>query len=127
MPRPGAADGGAAKPTIINLNLEIGLPTVAEALDRLQARLNQARIQGASVVRVIHGWGSTVGGGGKIRQAARQWLLKQQASGQVRTVLFGDHYTHTETETKILQRRYPELTRTEPQDRHNPGITFVEL
>ena len=120
MPFPGASP-------IANINLEDGLPTVDEALARLKARLGSAEASGARLVRVIHGWGSASGGGGKIRPAVRRWLVGQLEGGRFRSVLPGDRYSHTEPEGRALIRRFPELTSTERQDRHNPGITFVEL
>lgn len=112
---------------IANINVEDGLPTVDEALARLKARLGAAEANGAGLVRVIHGWGSTSGGGGKIRPAVRRWLVGQLECGRFRSVLPGDRYSHTEPEGRALIRRFPDLTSTERQDRHNPGITFVEL
>ena len=121
-----AAPGPSAAP-VRDINLEVGLPTVEEALARLKARLDAAELAGAGLVRVIHGWGSATGGGGKIRPVVRRWLEAQVASGRYRSVLPGDRYSHTEPEGRALIRRFPELTATERQDRHNPGITFVEL
>ena len=78
------------------------------------------------VVRVIHGWGSAAGGGGKIRAAARRWLQEQHAAGRVRGVVWGDRFTHTTPEGRDFLRRHPALRATERTDRDNPGIAFVE-
>ena len=110
----------------VALNVEAGLPTVAEALRRLEAQLDRARAEGVRVVRVIHGWGSAAGGGGKIRAAARQWLRGQLEQRRIRSLLFGDHYTHTSPEGRDFIRRHPALRPAERTDRENPGITFVE-
>ena len=117
----GRADG----PPVRDLDVEAGLPTVAEALHRLEAQLDRARAEGVRVVRVIHGWGST-GGGGRIRTAARAWLRKQHDDRRIRALLLGDHYTHTTPEGRDFLRRHPVLRTTERSDRENPGITFVE-
>ncbi|NCD21879.1 MAG: hypothetical protein EOL90_02925, partial [Spartobacteria bacterium] len=103
-----------------------GLPTVAEALRRLEAQLDRARADGVGVVRVIHGWGSATGGGGKIRAAARRWLQDQLAARRVRGVVFGDRFTHATPEGRDFLRRHPALRATERTDRANPGIAFVE-
>ena len=119
-----AARGGA---TVATIDLEAGLPTVEEALARLKARLDAAELAGAGLVRVIHGWGSATGGGGKIRPVVRRWLEAQVASGRYRSVLPGDAYSRTEPAGRNLLRRFPDLDFAERQDRRNPGITFVEL
>jgi hypothetical protein len=125
-PQPLSAPGPAAGPPVRDLDIEAGLPTVAEALRRLEVQLDRARRDGVRVVRVIHGWGSNSGGGGKIRAAARDWLRRQLEARRIRLMLLGDHYTHTSPEGRDFVRRHPALRITERTDRNNPGITFVE-
>jgi hypothetical protein len=122
--RAGPSDGGTLMRT---LDIESGLPTVDEALRRLEIQLERARAGGVRLVRVIHGWGSSTGGGGRIRAACRRWLAARRDDGRIRAVLCGDHYTPTAPEGRDLQRRYPALRSSERTDRCNPGITFVEL
>ena len=119
--------GRAGGPPVRNLDIEAGLPTVAEALRRLEAQLDRARADGVRVVRVIHGWGSSSGGGGKIRAAARQWLQGQLERGRIRSYLPGDRYPRALPEGRDFLRRHPALRASENSDRNNPGITFVEL
>ncbi|NCC92020.1 MAG: hypothetical protein EOM10_01855 [Opitutae bacterium] len=123
-PSPGARPAG---PELRHLDLEAGLPTVEEALRRLAAGLDRARADGVRVVRVVHGWGSASGGGGRIRSAARRWLREQADSRRIRGILVGDHFTHTSPEGREFLRRHPVLRASERTDRHNPGITFVEF
>ena len=128
-PQPSTSPAGrdAKGPDVRNLDIEAGLPTVEEALRRLQTQLERARSDGVRVVRIIHGWGSSSGGGGKIRMAARNWLRTQLDTRRIRSVFLGDHYTHTSPEGRDFLRRHPALRPTENSDRNNPGITFVEL
>ena len=123
LPDPSARAEG---PAVRDLDIEAGLPTVAEALRRLAAQLDRARADGVRVVRVIHGWGSNTGGGGRIRAAARQWLQGQREQRRIRSIFLGDHYTHTSPEGRDFIRRHPALRSSERTDRENPGITFVE-
>ena len=116
----------AEGPAVRDLDIEAGLPTVEEALRRLAAQLDRARRDGVRVVRVIHGWGSRAGGGGRIRAAARQWLQGQREQRRVRAIFLGDHYAHTSPEGRDFIRRHPALRQSETSDRNNPGITFVE-
>ena len=125
-PQAPAAGDRAAGPAVRNVDIEAGLPTVAEALRRLEAQLDRARADGVRVVRVIHGWGSATGGGGKIRAAARRWLQDQLAARRIQAVVVGDRFTHTTPEGRDFLRRHPALRATERTDRENPGIAFVE-
>ena len=123
--RPDSAERDSGPP-VRDVDVEAGLPTVAEALRRLETQLARARADGVRVVRVIHGWGSATGGGGKIRAASRNWLLGQLEARRVRGLLFGDRYTHATPEGRDFIRRHPALRPAERTDRENPGITFVE-
>ena len=115
-----------AGPSVRNVDIEAGRPAVAEALRRLEAQLDRARAEGVRVVRVIHGWGSSSGGGGKIRAAARDWLRQQLAAGRIRALLPGDQYAPATPAGRDFLRRHPALRPAERSDRENPGITFVE-
>ena len=121
---PGSSGGPG--PAVRTLDIEAGLPTVEEALRRLEAQLDRARADGVQVVRIIHGWGSSSGGGGRIRAAARQWLQRQREAGRIHGLLPGDHYTHTSPAGRDFLRRHPALRPAERTGRKNPGITFVE-
>ena len=125
-PQTPSASDSAGGPPVRDLDIEAGLPTVAEALRRLEAQLDRARADGVRVVRVIHGWGSAAGGGGKIRAAARQWLQGQLERGRIRSYLPGDRYARALPEGRDFLRRHPALRASEKSDRNNPGITFVE-
>ena len=116
----------APGPPLRTLDVEAGLPTVDEALRRLETQLEHARADGVALLRIIHGWGSTTGGNGKIRAAVRQWLNRQLDLGRLRLVLYGDHFTHADPQGRDLLRRHPLLRPSERTDRQNPGITFVE-
>jgi hypothetical protein len=125
-PQTPSVHDSASGPPVRDLDIESGLPTVEEALRRLATQLDRARGDGVRVVRVIHGWGSSTGGGGKIRAAARQWLQRQLEQRRIRSVFLGDHYTHTSPEGRDFIRRHPALRPSERTDRENPGITFIE-
>ena len=118
--------GPAPGPPVRNLDIEAGLPTVEAALRRLETQLDRARTDGVRVVRVVHGWGSATGGGGKIRAAARPWLRAQLERRRIRGLLFGDHYSPSTPEGRDFLRRHPALRASERTDRENPGIAFVE-
>jgi hypothetical protein len=108
------------------INVEAGMPNVDEALVRLERELWQARQSGVHVIWVIHGWGSS-GTGGRLRLACRAFLQREMTAGRVKRVIAGDDYSRTANMGRDLQGRCRDLRDSERSDRHNPGITFVEL
>jgi hypothetical protein len=118
----GGSDSGAV-PTI---NLKERMPTAAEAVGLLELRLQSQRATGTSLIRVVHGWGST-GHGGAIAAAVRQHLRGLQARGLVRSFLAGEDYSEFTEPGRALRERHPGLQTSFSSDRLNRGITFVEL
>ena len=111
---------------VIRSNLEAGLPTVAQALERLERDLREARACEAKVVRVIHGYGSS-GRGGKIRDAVRRELGRKLARGEVKDVTPGENYSSTTNAGRDLLARFKELKTTERSDNSNHGLTIIEI
>ena len=111
---------------VISANLENGLPTVDQALERFRRRLREASASGAKVLKVIHGYGST-GRGGKIRDAVRRELGRMLARGEVASVVPGEEYSSATLAGRDLLERFKELKATERSDSMNPGITLIEL
>jgi hypothetical protein len=111
---------------VIRSNLEAGLPTVVQALERLERDLREARACGVKLVRIIHGYGSS-GRGGKIRDAVRRELGRKLARGEVRAVVPGENYSPTTNAGRNLLSRFKELKTTERSDALNPGLTVIEI
>jgi len=116
-------DAGGGVRTI---NLKAGLPTVDEALARLDRELVASRARGTRVLRVIHGWGSS-GVGGAIRTAVRHHLKGAVRSRIVRRAVDCDTYSDVSDQGRALLARYPALRAELRTDRRNPGVTLVEL
>ncbi len=74
------------------VNLEQGLPTVEQALRRLDSELITSKRLGYAVVKLIHGYGSS-GRGGKIRVAVRRELSARQARGQIVRFVPGEKFS----------------------------------
>ena len=102
----------------VTINLKLGLPTVDEAMARLDRELNAAMAGGVKVVRIIHGWGSG-GKGGAIRDETRRRLKVFQRQKRVRAVAHGEDFG----KGSIVGRQLPE----DRSNFANPGITLVEL
>ncbi|MDO5784475.1 MAG: Smr/MutS family protein [Eubacteriales bacterium] len=111
---------------IRQVNLEDDMPTVAQALSRLQLELRLAKRQGVCVLKIIHGFGST-GRGGKIRIAVRKELEMLQKRGQIAFFVPGEKLTIFEEDTRKLLQLCPAFRKDHDIDRHNNGVTAVVL
>jgi len=116
----------AAGPLHRTVNLERGLPTVDEALARLEAHLQAACREGVRVLTLIHGYGST-GSGGRIRTEVRRRLAWYEEQGRISGFVPGERFGQRQGPGKQLVRRFPALAHHPDLDRHNPGITLVVL
>jgi len=111
--------------TIVTVNLEEGRPFVEEALHRMDRQFYEARTKGISVVRLIHGYGSS-GTGGAIKRAVRKELESALQHGSIKHYVSGEDYQHSET-GRNLRSRFLELKEGFRTDQGNPGITLVEV
>ena len=83
------------------LNLELGWPTVDQALRRLDAELEAARKMNTPLMKLIHGYGSS-GKGGRIRTASRRYLEMEDKP---------DKPTYDQILSDIKQRDYNDTHR----------------
>lgn len=108
------------------VNLESGLPTVKQALDKLQKEMLTASLEQIAVLTLIHGYGSS-GKGGVIRLECRKTLEYLMGRGEVKMIVFGEDFNHRHPPVKQLLRRFPELSRHPHLNNRNKGITLVVL
>jgi hypothetical protein len=108
------------------IDLEIGRPTVFQALGQLNYELGVARREGSEVVKLIHGYGSS-GHGGDIRVAVQRRLVEMARDGQIRTCIFGEDWSKSNEQTWSLLQARPELKQDKHLGRKNLGITVVVL
>lgn len=102
------------------------MPLVREALQRLDRELALARQGKATLLKLVHGYGSH-GAGGDIRVAVQKRLLEMVQAGQIRGCIFGENWSKSdEAAWKVLQSR-PELKSDSDLGRRNRGITIVLL
>ena len=109
---------------IRELNLELGRPTVDQALRALEAELQAARVMHVRAMKIIHGYGSS-GKGGRIRTASRRYLLSAREEGRIYAVLPGERLTIFDGEARQLMARCPALREDLDRENENPGVTFV--
>lgn len=108
------------------VNLEQGLPTVEQALSRLQSEIATARLEQITALTLIHGYGSS-GKGGAIRLECRKTLHYLLSRGEVGAVVFGEDFGHRHPPVKHLLQRFPDLSRHPHLNNRNKGITLVVL
>jgi len=111
---------------IKTVNLKSGMPLVREALLRLDRELTVARAGKATLLKLVHGYGST-GAGGEIRIAVQKRLLEMAQSGQIRGCIFGENWAKSDEAAWKLLQAHPELKSDFDLGRHNQGITIVLL
>jgi Smr domain len=121
-----AAGAAPSAEAVRTIDLEAGMPTVEEALRRLDAKLSLAIAQNVRVVRVIHGYGSS-GRGGKIRDACRRVLASMVSKNQVTGMIRGEDHSAARVPSQELIRRVPGLKSSTRSDADNAGITLVEV
>lgn len=113
-------------PPIRIVNLEAGMPLVREALARLDRELALARQQRHTVVKLIHGYGSS-GAGGEIRIAVQKRLRELQDQGAIQACIFGEDWSASDAHTWALLKSRPALKTDADLGKKNLGITIVLL
>ncbi len=102
------------------------MPQVHEALARLDRELALARAQKSTLLKLIHGYGST-GVGGDIRIAVQKHLRDLADNGQIRACIFGENWSKSGDEAWQLLQSNPDLKSDPDLGRRNQGITIVVL
>jgi len=102
------------------------MPPVQEALQRLDRELALARQEKTTLLKLIHGYGST-GAGGDIRLAVQKRLLEMARGGQIRACIFGEDWSKSDDQTWKLLQSHPKLKSDSDLGRRNRGVTIVVL
>jgi hypothetical protein len=108
------------------INVEAGMPTVAQAELRLVSELRKAKAERVTVVKIIHGYGSS-GVGGKIKDAARKVLAVRQREGKLQAFVAGEEWSIFTQPGRNVLDRCPELSRDSDLERGNAGITIAVI
>lgn len=108
------------------VNLEEGMPTVDRAIKRLIFELHQSRRMGVTVLKIIHGYGSS-GTGGRIRIECRQYLGRLKAKRELRDVIPGEQFSIFDEATRAAFLLCGDLRKDRDLERHNNGVTFIVL
>ena len=116
----------SAGKAIPRLNLENGMPLVEEAVSRMNMGLQELRVSGEKIVKLIHGYGST-GTGGKIRTGVRNELAAMKRKKLIRDYIPGEEFGPLDAASRKLAESNLPITRDPDWGRMNPGITMVIL
>jgi hypothetical protein len=111
---------------IKTVNLEDGMPTVAQASARLKGELQLARQSRTYALKVIHGYGSS-GIGGDLRIALQSMLRLMEDRGEIRSCIYGENWCRADERAWELVRQFPQLKDDRDFGRGNKGITIVVL
>ncbi|MGO8796826.1 MAG: Smr/MutS family protein [Candidatus Sulfotelmatobacter sp.] len=120
------SNGGEHEGPIETINLKSDMPLVREALQRLERELALARQNKVTLLKIVHGYGST-GAGGEIRIAVQKRLLEMTQSCQIRACIFGENWSKSDDSSWKLLQAYAELKNDSDLGRRNQGITIVVL
>ncbi|MCI2105968.1 MAG: Smr/MutS family protein [Intestinimonas sp.] len=108
------------------VNLELGKPFVDAAIRRLTSELYQSRRMGVSVLKIIHGYGSS-GTGGRIRVEARQYLGRLKKRREICDFIPGEEFSIFNEATRNAFLVCDGLRQDHDLERHNNGVTFIVL
>ena len=108
------------------MNLKSDMPSVQEALQRLEHEMAIARQGKVALLKVVHGYGSS-GAGGDIRIAVQRRLQELAEAGQIRGCIFGENWSKTEEATWRLLQAESALKSDPDLGRRNLGVTIVLL
>src|ERR1700733_1332693 len=111
---------------IKTVNLKSDMPSGHEALQRLEREIAMARQEKHSLLKVVHGYGST-GAGGDIRIAVQKRLHELAQADQIRGCVFGENWSKSDEATWRLLQGKSELKSDSDLGRGNRGITIVLL
>ena len=115
-----------SRSSIRTVNLKSDMPSVLEALKRLEGEIALARREKIALLKIIHGYGSS-GVGGDIRIAVQKRLREIMGAGQIRGCIFGEDWRKGDDASWMLLRDWPELKDDPHLGRRNQGITIVVL
>lgn len=111
---------------IPTINLEAGMPLVRDALYQLERELATAKQQHGTMLKLIHGYGSS-GAGGDIRIAVQKRLRELEDQGAIRGCIFGENWSASDSQTWSLLKLHSALKHDPDLGRGNRGITIVLL
>lgn len=113
-------------PRITLLNIEKGYPSIPQAMARLNQEIKTARAAGKTILKIIHGYGSS-GVGGDLRIALQSAARQKVEGGEIRACIYGENWRKSDATSWELVKRFPALKNDKDFGRGNRGIMIVVL
>jgi hypothetical protein len=112
--------------TIRTFNVEAGLHTLDDARRVVIAEIKQAKREGVTVLKVIHGYGSS-GKGGTLRIGLRKSFRLRKKEGVIKDFISGEDFSIFDETTLDLLEAVPELRGDPDLGATNEGVTIIWL
>ena len=106
------------------LDLKKYSPTVEIALADVEIAIEQAKREGVSVIKVLHGYGSH-GKGGVILIELRKLLKQLKKQGKIFDFFGGEEWEMFNQKTLFALTRDKSIAGDEDLNKSNPGITLI--
>ena len=106
---------------IYTIDLREGLPDEDAALRILENQFSSAAAIGERVVKVVHGCGATVRGGGRLRTEVRRWGRRDKRVG---LVIKGENFSVSNMQSRYLTEKFPHVAADGDLEKANEEITL---
>jgi hypothetical protein len=124
--RQNAETGRDSVSAIRTFNVEADLPTVDEARRMVIAEIKRAKREGARVLKVIHGYGSSGKGGAICIGLLKSFRLRKK-EGVIKDFIPGEDFSIFNATTLLLLEAVPELRGDPDLNATNEGVTVLWL
>lgn len=102
------------------------MPILDEARRLVMAQIKQAKREGARVLKIIHGYGSS-GKGGTLRLGLRKSFRLRKKEGVIKEFIAGEDFSIFHQTTLDLLETVPELRADPDLGATNEGVTIIWL
>lgn len=106
---------------IYTIDLRDGLPDVDAALRILEYQFASAAAIGERVVKIVHGCGATVRGGGRLSAEVRRWGRNDKRVG---LVIKGEDFSVENSQSQYLVEKFPLVAADPDLEKRNREITL---
>jgi hypothetical protein len=111
---------------ILTFNVEAGLPVLDEARRLVIEEIKRAKRDGAKVLKVIHGYGSS-GTGGKLCIGLRKSFGLRKKEGVIKEFIAGEDFSIFNETVLGLLEAVPQLRGDPDLGAINEGVTIIWL
>jgi hypothetical protein len=111
---------------IRTFNVEAGLPSLDDARRLVLGEITRSKREGARVLKVIHGYGSS-GKGGALCVGLRKSFRLRKKEGVIKEFIAGDEFSIFSQTVLALLEAVPELRGDPDLNATNEGVTILWL